>query len=61
MARQAKYTRTLPVYVTPEVRSRLDAIAEKYAVSLAEVVRDLIDVGLDDAEARWEALDTPSD
>lgn len=59
MARQAKYTRTLPVYVTPEVRGRLDAIAEKHSVSLAEVVRDLIDVGLDEAEARWEGLDTP--
>lgn len=53
MARQAKYTRALPVYVTPEVRRRLDGIAEEYRVSLAEVIREIIDVGLGEAEERW--------
>lgn len=53
MARTAKYTKALPVYVTAEVRRRLDNIAETKAISLAEVIRDIIDVGLDDAETRW--------
>lgn len=56
MARTARYTKALPVYVTPEVRRRLDALAERHSVSLAEVVRDIIDVGLDGAEARWNGI-----
>lgn len=62
MARIAKYTQALPVYVTPRVRARLDGLAERHKVSLAEVVRDLIDHGLDEAEARWDTAfssDTP--
>lgn len=55
MARTARYTKALPVYVTPEVRRRLDALAEKGCVSLAEIVRDIIDAGIDEAEARWSA------
>lgn len=60
MARKARYTQALPVYVTPDTRQRLDAIAESHCVSLAEVVRDLIDTGLDDAEARWNGAHTAS-
>lgn len=46
MARKAKYTQSLPVYVTPEVRERILEIAERREVSQAEVVRELIDKGL---------------
>lgn len=53
MARTAKYTKALPVYVTAEVRRRLDNIAEAKSISLAEVIRDIIDLGIDDAEIRW--------
>lgn len=61
VARTARYTKALPVYVTPEVRRRLDGLAERHRVSLAEVVRDIIALGLDDAEERWNAADTGSE
>lgn len=56
MARKAKYTRALPVYVTPKVRARLDEIAKDRELSLAEVTRELIDVGLDRAYEIWPKL-----
>lgn len=46
MARKAKYTQSLPVYVVPGVRERILEIADRQEVSQAEVVRDLIDKGL---------------
>lgn len=46
MARKAKYTYALPVYVTPAVRERILEIAERNELSQAEVVRDIIDRGL---------------
>jgi hypothetical protein len=46
VARKAKYTKALPVYVTPAVRARLDEIAEIKDLSVAEVTRRLIDEGL---------------
>lgn len=45
MARVAKYTQALPVYVTPEVRERILEIADVEQISQAEVVRHLIDRG----------------
>lgn len=57
VARVARFTEALPVYVTPEVRRRLDKLASDHRVSLAEVIRDIIDVGLDDAELRWNGLE----
>lgn len=56
MARKAQYTKALPVYVTPEVRARLDEIADDLEISLAEVVRQLVDRGLDDAYSIWRRL-----
>lgn len=53
MARVAKYTEALPVYETPAIRARIKKIADDNNVSQAEVVRDIIDVGIDDAEIRW--------
>lgn len=53
MARRARYTASLPVYVVPEVRDRIREIAEDEEISQAEVVRVLIDVGLRDAGAIW--------
>lgn len=46
MARKAKYTAALPVYVTPAVRAEILKIADEREVSQAEVVRELIDRGL---------------
>lgn len=46
MARKAKYTQALPVYVTPEVRARILKIADEQERSQAEVVRELINGGL---------------
>lgn len=57
MARKARYTQALPVYVMPDVRRRLDQLAERHCVSLAEIVRDIIDTGLDAAEDRWNRLE----
>lgn len=51
--REAKYTQALPVYVTATVRERIEKIATDCRVSLAEVIRDIIDHGIDGAEARW--------
>jgi predicted DNA-binding protein len=57
VAHTARYTRALPVYVTPAVREQLDQLAEKHCVSLAEIVRDIIDHGLPRARRRWAGLD----
>lgn len=46
MARKAQYTKSLPVYVTPRVRDYVNQIATDYEVSQAEVVRLLIDLGM---------------
>lgn len=46
MARKAKYTEALPVYVTPKTRGRILGISKEYEVSQADVVRLLVDLGL---------------
>lgn len=53
MARKAKYTQALPVYVTPEDRARVLRMAEEYEVSQAEVVRFCFARGISEAEAKW--------
>lgn len=56
MARKARYTKALPVYVTPEVRARLDEIADDREISLAEVTRELISKGLESSYEIWPKL-----
>ncbi len=56
MARTAKYTAMIPVYHTPEQRQRIKDLADRAGVSQAEIIRDIIDVGIDEAEARWTAI-----
>lgn len=53
MARKAKYTQALPVYVTPEDRARVLRMAEEYEVSQAEVVRFCFARGISEAEEKW--------
>lgn len=57
MARVAQYTDALPVYVTPEVRKRIKDIADREQVSQAEVVRDIIDIGLPEREPKYRWVD----
>lgn len=52
MARKSKYTQPLQVVTRPDQRARIEAIAERDEVSMAEVVRDIIDLGIDEREAR---------
>jgi predicted transcriptional regulator len=52
----------LQVHATPKDRERIAAIAEREHVSMASVVRDLIDAGLDDRErVSLEAAQTGED
>jgi len=53
VARKARFTNALPVYVTPETRKRLDRMSEDYDISLAEVTRYCIEHGITAAEGRW--------
>lgn len=46
MAVKARYTEQVVVMVTPEVRQRLDAVADRDDVSVAQVVRDCIDLAI---------------
>lgn len=57
MARKAKYTQSLPVYVTPEVREQILKIAEVEEISQAEVVRELIRLGLAVVQPEPDDLD----
>lgn len=47
MALTAKYTDALPVYVTAEVRQRIRATADREEISQAQVVREIIEAGID--------------
>lgn len=47
MARVAKYTDALPVYVRPEVKERITKIADREQISMAQVIREIIDMGLE--------------
>lgn len=52
MAVKRKYTDSLPVQLTPEWRERIKAVADHEAVgvSMAEVIRDCIEVALPSIE-----------
>ena len=50
MARVAQYTLALPVYVRPVVKERIEQIADREQISMAQVIREIIDMGL---EARF--------
>lgn len=47
MARVAQYTDALPVYVRPEVKKEIERIADRERISMAQVIREIIDVGLE--------------
>lgn len=53
MAIEAKYTNALPVYVTPETRERITAIADREKISQAQVVREIIEIGLPEREPKF--------
>lgn len=57
MARKAKYTAALPVYVETDVRDEIKRIADAMEISQAEVVRELIAVGLQDKNMLWNLPD----
>lgn len=44
--RHARYTTALPVYVEPDRRKRIQAIADRERISMAQVIREIIDAGL---------------
>jgi cytidylate kinase len=52
MARRAKYTTALPVYVEPSVKERIEALADRENISMAQVIREIIDGGLGARERR---------
>ena len=52
MAVKAKYTQPLQVVETPEHRDRIAVISEREDISQAQVIRDLIEMGLEQREAQ---------
>ena len=52
MAVKAKYTQPLQVVETPEHRDRIAIISEREDISQAQVIRDLIEMGLEAREAQ---------
>jgi cytidylate kinase len=52
MVKRAQYTKALPVYVIPSVKARIEAVAEREDTSMAQVIRDIIDAGLEAREKR---------
>jgi hypothetical protein len=54
VARKAKYTTALPVYVAQSVRDRINKIATEEELSLAQVLREIIDIGLPAREKRGQ-------
>lgn len=46
MALSAKYTKPLQIVATPKMREDVEEIAEREERSLADVYRELIDLGL---------------
>lgn len=47
MALKAKYTQPLQVVATPEMRAEIVQISEEQEVSQAQVIRELIQLGLE--------------
>lgn len=50
MAIEAKFTQPLQVVETPETRERIVQIANREKISQAQVIRELIAMGLDERE-----------
>lgn len=68
MARKARYTDSLPVQMTPEMRARVLAVADAAEVACADVIRDCIEntlpsielsLGLVDLEEEEETSQQP--
>jgi hypothetical protein len=57
MARRAHYTQALPVYVEPDRKARILAIADREEVSMAQIIREIIDAGLAAREQRSQSGD----
>lgn len=55
MAVKAKYTNPISVVETPEVRARIARIADREDLSQAEVIRQMIQMALDERERRSES------
>lgn len=53
MARKARFTAALPVYVEQQTRDRINRIAEQFDLSQAEVVRMVVNEGLPAVELRY--------
>lgn len=51
MAVQARYTTPTQVVETPEMKARIEAIAEREHISYAQVVRDLVRMSIEQREA----------
>lgn len=54
MAVKAKYTQPIQVVETQETRDVLKAISDRDEVSMAQVIRDCIDLGLEEKRRRGE-------
>lgn len=52
MARKARFTTALPVYVEPDRKERILKIADTEEISQAQVIREIIDAGLEAREQR---------
>ncbi len=55
MAVQARYTTPTQVVETPEMKARIEAIADREGISYAQVVRDIVRFGIDWRENPEEA------
>lgn len=52
MAVTARFTAPIQVVETPEKRDRIKAIADREGISQAQVVRDIIEIGIEKRERR---------
>lgn len=50
MAVTARFTAPIQVVETPEKRDRIKAIADREGISQAQVVRDIIEIGIETRE-----------
>jgi cytidylate kinase len=55
--RKAQYTKALPVYVQEDRKERILRIADAEDISMAQVIREIIDAGLEARERRTRSED----
>jgi predicted DNA-binding protein len=55
MARKAQYTKALPVYVKQPIKDRIEAVATNEDISMAQVIREIIDEGIEAREKRGQS------